>query len=163
NFMAEYLPNIVEVNYDDKKAVTPIGRLSYPALLEAKSYRGGVARFSANLKVLKTDVVQGGPQYEKWQQLLRAINTAKIEKFGHDKTKWPKTSGRFKSAIDDGAAPKHIERDPENKDYWIIKASSKKENQPEFIDRDMTKIAPRDTAIIKEKFKGGYYTRFYVQ
>lgn len=69
-----------KVEFEDKKVVTAMCRLSYPHLFVPKAYKDGDPKFSCSLLFNSDDDLS---------QLEIAAHNAAVEKWGSDKKQWP--------------------------------------------------------------------------
>lgn len=121
-----------------KKCTTPKFRVSFPNVFKAKSFKDQEAKFSITMLFdKKTDI----------SELRRAARNAIVEKFGEDKTKWPK---KLRMPFRDGDEEKEGVTGYEN--VIFVGASSK--TRPGVIDREKAPITEEDDA-----FYAGCYAR----
>jgi hypothetical protein len=107
---------------EQKKILTPNGRVSYPNLFKAKAgMDGGEEKYSIQLLF---------PKSADLSALKKAAHEAAVAKWGADKTKWPKMRSPFKDGNDKGGA--------DYKDMVYIDANSK--FKPAVVDKDVNDI-----------------------
>ncbi len=118
--------------------VTPVFRLSFPQLFEAKGFKGGEPKFSATM--LFDEAAQATPQFAA---LVAAAKAAAVEKWG-DKVptglRNPFRKGEEKPDLD-GYEPGMI----------FVKATAKEEFPPDIVDQKKQEIVLR-----KEVYAGCY-------
>lgn len=81
------------VNKDRHMVVTPVGRVSFPQLFEAKAYENDPKKFyRVDLIFDSKKDLQEAYEGKKVQtpSLVRAIKNAKVDFWGKEKSKWPK-------------------------------------------------------------------------
>ncbi len=116
----------------------PMGRVSFPAVFEPKSFKGQPAKYS---------LVLIWPEDTDLKELKRAAHNAAVEKHGKDKTKWPK---KFKMPFRSGDEER--EGQPEYAGSIFITASSKE--RPQVVDAKLQPITKED-----QSFYAGCYAR----
>ena len=101
-----------------KKVITPMFRASFPSIDEPQSYKGQPPKYKITMLFDKktTDM----------KDINRAIKNAKIEKFGADPARWPKS---LKSPIRDGDLKDDVAG---YAGCWFITATSK--SKPGLVD-----------------------------
>lgn len=125
-----------KMEIEKKKCMTPKARVSYPAVFEAKSFKGQPAKFSCVFIFdKKTDL----------KDLKRAAFNAAIEKWG-PKEKWPK---KLKMPFRDGNEDRPDT--PGYEDCTFITASSKQ--RPGVVDQQ------RNQLVTEDDFYAGCYAR----
>lgn len=123
-------------NIQAKKVITPEFRVSFPAVFTAKAFQNQEPKYSVvMLFSKKTDI----------SELKKAAMNAAAEKFGNDKTKWPKN---LKMPFRDGDEKADT---PGYKDTIFVTASSKQ--RPGLVDRS------RQAILSEEDFYAGCYAR----
>lgn len=116
---------------EKKKCLTPIFRLSFPALFTPKSIDGKQeAKYQATM-LFEKSVDLSKPADKQRTSLKHAAYNAAVEKWGADKAKWPKN---LRMPFRDGDE-KEFEGYPGN---IFVYASSKK--QPGIVDQGLRKI-----------------------
>ncbi len=115
--------------------VTPLFRLSFPQLFEAKSFQGGDAKFSLTMLF--------GPDADL-TELKAAAKAAAVEKWGADKI-----PSNFRNPFRDGAEKEHL--DGYDETITFIRATSSGDNPPELVDRAKNEIVSR-----KDLYAGCY-------
>jgi hypothetical protein len=113
---------------DATRVVTPVGRLSFPKIFKAESYKGQPAKFSASI------IFKGETDEDIAPELKKAVHAAKVKAWGEDKTKWPKKI----------VSPFHFgnEDKPDVDGYadsYYITASNK--HRPEVVNRQLEPIS----------------------
>lgn len=80
--MAKKLEKVTgrQVEFEDKKVLTGVFRLSYPALFKPKAYKDGDPKYSLTALFNSSDDLS---------QLEIAAHNAAVEKWGADKSQWP--------------------------------------------------------------------------
>ncbi len=125
-----------------KKCITPEFRVSWPSVFEAKAFEDQEAKFSITMLFdKKTDITA----------LKRACHNAAVEKWGSDKTKWPKSAeGRpLRMPFTDGDLKTDVEG---YAGTTVVKATSKQ--RPGVVDQQRHPITADDRT-----FYGGCYAR----
>ncbi len=110
-----------------KKCVTPQFRLSFPALAKPKAFQDQEPKYSLVMLFDADDA-------EALKPLKRAAFNAATEKWGEDKTKWPK---RLRWPFRDG------NEKPETQGYegkTFVSATSKASAQPGMVDQKLQAI-----------------------
>lgn len=74
---------------ETKKCVTHEFRVSFPQVFEAKSFQGAEPKFSL-VMLFPKNVDLGKPAAKQKNSLKSAAFNAAVEKWGSDRTKWPK-------------------------------------------------------------------------
>lgn len=127
-----------------KKVQTPIFRVSFPAVFEAKSFDGGAPKFSVSAI---WDPRRFTPAEQKlWQSMLDLADEVSLERF---KKKMADLPGNFKKALRDGAEKADLAGYGEG----LMFANLSSKMKPGLIDRDRTIITN------PEDFYPGCYAR----
>lgn len=116
--------------------VSPIGRLSYPHLFKPS---GNAKRPDAPKKYSCSLLVE---KDEDLSDITSAIKQAKIDKWGADKSKWPK---KLRSPIADGDGEDY-EDNPECHGHWVLKCSTGDEYRPVVADAKNRLLDEKDKA-----------------
>lgn len=120
---------MAKMNIADKKCITPPFRISFPALSKPKAFKDQEAKYS---------VVALIPDQTDITELKKCARNAIIEKWGEDKTQWPK---RLKTPFHDGnEKPDIVGYD----NTVFFTASAKKENQPGMVDQRLQAVLDVD-------------------
>lgn len=120
------------------KITTIVGRLSYPHLFKAQKINQKSttekAKYSATLLVPKDKDLTGTGPYPDFapRTFKGVIRNAKINRYGEDKTKWPKFT---ESPISDGDDPKYEGKDG-YKGCWVIKFSTNEDKPPVVVSNE---------------------------
>ncbi|CAB4169885.1 Protein of unknown function DUF2815 [uncultured Caudovirales phage] len=136
---------------DACRIITPEFRVSHPHVFKPQAMPGtnNAPKFSITMLFDKDSDLT---------PVKKAIHAAKVEKFGADKEKWPKS---IKSPVQDGDGEVGItkktgERKEGYDNTWVIKASTNEDQQPGVVDR-------QGKEILKDAdFYAGCYARAYV-
>jgi hypothetical protein len=107
--------------------VTPLFRLSFPQLFEAKSFQGGEAKYSLTMLF--------GPDADL-TELKEAAKAVAVEKWGADKI-----PGNLRSPFRSGSEKEHL--DGYDETITFIRATSSGDNAPELVDRAKEEIVSR--------------------
>lgn len=121
---------MTKITIEDKKVLTPKFRVSFPNLEKPKSFQGQDAKFSITMLF---------PKDIDLKELNRAAFKAKVEKWGKDKSKWPK---RLRTPFRDGDVDK-----PDMTGYpgcIFVTASAKEDNPPGMVDRQRERIDAKE-------------------
>ena len=118
---------------DVKKVVTPVFRLSFPALFEAKSMEGGKAKFGCSAvwhpkKFSEQDK-------KRWKAVRALLDEVSQERF---KKPWKDLPANFKKGLRDGAEKADLEGYGEG----TVFASITSMMRPGVIDKDKDPIGP---------------------
>lgn len=120
-----------------KKCTTPEFRASFPAVFKAKAFEDQEAKFSVTMLFPKNADLK--------ETLRRAAFNATVEKWGPDKTKWPKN---LRSPFRDGDDKDNL------KGYrGCIYVTATSKHQPGVIDRQKNEI------LAEADFYAGCYAR----
>ena len=104
--------------------LTPVFRLSFPQLFEAKSFQGSDAKFSLTMLFdNEADLTE----------LKAAAKAAAVEKFGADKI-----PANFRTPFRDGIEKEHL--DGYGEGVTFIRATSGADSAPELVDRGKNEI-----------------------
>jgi hypothetical protein len=126
-----------KMDIEKKKCLTPEFRVSYPAVFKAKSFDEQEAKFGLTMLFSKkTDLTA----------LKKAAFSAKVEKWGADKTKWPK---KLRSPFRDGAEREGTDGYGEN----VIFVAATSKTKPGLIDGKKNRLST------DEEFYAGCYAR----
>lgn len=126
---------------DPCRVITPVARLSFPALWEPASFKGQEGKFKASF------IFPGTEETDIPKELKNAVHAAKIKEWGDDKTKWPKKIvspfrfGNEDKPDVDGYA-----------DSIFITASNK--YRPEVVDKNLEPISKESGEL-----EAGHYVR----
>lgn len=132
---------MANVDIKAKKCTTPVFRASYPHLFKPNtSFEGQEPKFGITMLFPKNADLSG---------MKKAAQNALIEKWGSDKTKWPK---KLRNPFRDGDAEKDSE---EYKGVWFISATSKK--QPGVVNQQLEPIISESTD--SDGFYAGCFAR----
>lgn len=148
---------MVKMDIKLKKCTTPVGRVSFPNIDKARSYKPGQeAKFSVTFLFPtklgvdpKLDKINGG-KLPDLTAVKRAATNACIEQWGKDKTKWPKG---LDWPFRDGNEKKDLKG---YKDTITIKGGAKEINRPGLVDANRQKI------LDGSEFYAGCYGRMTV-
>ena len=110
------------------KIVTPECVACYVRLLQPEESLSGDMKYSVTLAIPKTENID---------QIQEAILNAIANKWGEDKSKWPKN---LKMPLRDGAE----KDDPWWHDKWFINASAKEDRKPGLVDAQLNPIVDAD-------------------
>jgi hypothetical protein len=127
-----------------KKVVTPVFRVSFPAVFEAKSFEGSAPKFS--VAAIWTPGLFTPKEKELWQGMIDLADEVSLERF---KKKMSDLPGNFKRAIRDGAE----KADLGGYGDGTMFANLSSKMRPGLIDRDRTPITDAD------EFYPGCYAR----
>lgn len=126
------------------KVVTPVFRVSFPAVFEAKSFDNGPPKFSVSAI---WDPSRFTPAEKKlWDAMIGLADSVSMERF---KKKMNDLPGNFKKAIRDGAEKADLAGYGEG----LLFANLSSKMKPGLIDRDRTPI------LSAEDFYPGCYAR----
>lgn len=135
----------------DQRIITPEFRVSFPHVFKAQAMPGtnNAPKFSVTMLFDKNS---------NMDLIKKAIHAAKVEKFGANKDKWPKT---IKGPVQDGDGEAGItkktgERMAGYENSWVVKASTNENQKPGVVDRDGQEI------IRESDFYAGCYARAYI-
>lgn len=127
-------------NKDRASAVTPVFRLSFPHLFKPSGMKGTPVethKYSITMLFEKGDDDGTKDANMKWFNDL--VRQARINKFGKDKDKWPKTLHPLKNSDNDGDSPKHVSKQG-YKEHWALKASTDQDHKPTVWDQNVKEI-----------------------
>lgn len=127
-----------------KKVVTPVFRVSFPAVFEAKSFDNGPPKFSVSAVWDPSRFTDA--EKKLWQGMLDLCDEVSLERF---KKKMGDLPGNFKKAIRDGAEKADLAGYGEG----LMFANLSSKMKPGLIDRDRTPI------LDAEDFYPGCYAR----
>jgi hypothetical protein len=121
-----------------QKAVltTPVFRVSFPQLFEAKAYGTGEAKFSVQAIF---DKKLEGAEREKMEAMVRLAEATAIEKFGEENFRKLRKLGKFKWPFRDG---EEKEFDGYGPDKVFMTLSTK--NPPGVIGRNKERVTVKD-------------------
>lgn len=133
-----------------KPVMTPVFRVSFPAVFEPKTVPGskGEPKYSITMLFKKTDDIS---------DLKKNVAEVLTEQFGPDKAKWPKFGvgpGLVRLPFRDGAEKDYQGYGPE---MLFITASNTAANKPGLVDPEVKPI------ISPNEFYGGCYARAKVR
>lgn len=129
-----------------KRYVTPVFRLSFPALFEAESYDGGPPKYG--LSAVWTPSKFSVADKARWQAILKALDEESLSRF---KKKWKDLPANFKRGIRDGAEKADMEGYGEGTRF----ASVTTKMRPGVIDAEKNKIAPEE-GNVEDVYPGCY-------
>ncbi len=125
------------IEKDPKRVVSPVGRVSFPMVFKAKAFEDQKAKFSCVLLFTKkTDL----------SKLIAAVDAAKADKWGSDKSKWPKS---LRSPFRDGDEKQDLGG---YEDTIYISASN--QHRPEVVGRNLEPITEES-----DEFYAGCFAR----
>lgn len=122
---------------DPCRVVTPVARVSFPNVYEAKAYEDSEPKFSCTL-LFKKNV--------DLSSLKKAVHAAKVKKWGSDETKWPK---KIRSPFNDGD-----EKEDLDGYEGMIYITATNRFKPQVVDRKLEPIAEES---------GDFYAGCYAQ
>lgn len=116
-----------------QRLITPEFRVSYPHLFKPNAIKqGDDEKYSVTMLFKKT---------QDLSKLKLAMDHAKIEMWGRDKTKWPKG---LLSPVSDGDSEQYLDDEGVTKEgyagHWVIKASSRASNKPGIVNEEAQPI-----------------------
>ena len=120
---------IRKVSKEDRekcKLVTPEFRAAYPHLFRPSAIENSAPKYSVTGLFPKTTDLSA---------IQKAMTSSKVAAFGPDKSKWPKIT----TPVTDGDSPKYEGKEG-YKGHWVIKFSTKEENKPTVVDKDLQPI-----------------------
>ena len=129
------------------KCWTPIFRVSFPSVHQAKSINNSDPKYSLQMiwpKIFVGDDEEAVENRKLMGLLKQAVLDCAIEKWGPDKAKWPKIRTPFR----DGA-----EKDLEGYGKDVIFAGATSKNRPGVVDQDVNPIVEPGA------FYGGCYAQ----
>jgi len=135
-----------KVDFEKVKCITPVFRLSFPQLHEAKSFNNSEPKYSIEMLIAKDVDLKKPADKQKYSMHQIAFN-AGVASWGADTSKWPKN---YKKPWRDGDTK--AERDGYAGHYYI-RASSKK--QPGMVDAARRKVLTD----VETVFYAGCYCR----
>ncbi len=118
---------------DVKKVVTPVFRLSFPALFEAKSMDDGKAKFSC-AAVWHPKKFSDGDK-KRWKAVMAILDDASMERF---KKHWKDLPANFKRGVRDGADKEDLEGYGAGTRFANLSSMMR----PGVIDKDKNPIGP---------------------
>ena len=118
-----------------KRYITPVFRLSFPALFEAESYDGGKPKFG--LSAVWTPSKFTESDKKRWKEMMGALNAESIARF---KKPWKELPANFKKGVRDGAEKPDLEGYGEGTRF----ASISTKMRPGVIDAGKNKIGPEE-------------------
>ncbi len=120
---------------DARRDVTPEFRVSFPHVFKAQAMPGtnNAPKYSVTMLFSKDDDLAS---------ITKMIHAAKVEKFGADKSKWPK---KIKSPVQNGdgeagIAKKTGKRMEGYANSWVLKASTGEDQAPGVVNRQGKEI-----------------------
>jgi len=122
-----------KANKSDKekcRVLTPEFRVSYPHVFKPQ----GMNNKPNSQK--KYSITMLFPKDADLGPIKEAMRQAKVQKFGEDKTKWPKG---LESPVTDGDSPKNADKEG-YAGHWAIKASSNEDQKPGVVDQNVEPI-----------------------
>lgn len=123
-----------------KKCITPEFRMSFPNLSEPKGFEGGEEKYGLTMLFEKAVDIKG---------LKQIVFNAISEKWGPDRTKWPKG---LRLPFRDGDTEENYKDKEGYAGCIFVRATSKR--QPGMVDKNLKPILNID-----EAFYGGCYAR----
>ena len=129
-----------------KKYVTPVFRLSFPALFEAESYDGGAAKYS--LAAIWTPGKFSEPDKKRWRAILGALDAESKKRFKKGLRELP---GNYKKGIRDGSEKADLEGYGDGTKF----ANLSTKMRPGVIGIDKEPISPEE-ANVDEIYPGCY-------
>ncbi len=117
------------------KLVTPVFRVSFPAVFEAKSFDGGAAKYSVSAVWDPSKFTAA--EAKQWQAILDLCDEVSMERF---KKKMSALPGNFKKAIRDGAEKADLAGYGEGKQFANLSSKMK----PGLIGLDRAPIMDAD-------------------
>lgn len=117
------------------KVVTPVFRVSFPVLFEAKSFDGGAAKFSVSAVWDPSRFT--AKEKQLWDEMVGLADAVSMDRF---KKKMNDLPGNFKKAIRDGAEKADLAGYGEG----LLFANLSSKMRPGIIDRDRTPITEAD-------------------
>lgn len=133
-----------KMDIEKKKCVTHKFRVSFPAVFKAKAFEDQDAKYSV-VMLFDKDVDLGTPADGQKISMKKAVFNAKVEKWGPDKSKWPK---KIRSPFRDGEE----RSDTDGYENCIFVTASSK-TQPGLVNRQLKPI------LDEEEFYAGCYAR----
>jgi hypothetical protein len=124
-----------KVDLQLRKVITPVFRVSFPAILKPKAFEGKEAEYSV-VMLFDKDIDLGKPAKGQKNSLKRAAFYAAVEKWGKDKTKWPRN---LKMPFRDGEEKSDVDG---YEGTIFITARSK--TQPNLVDQRLRPITSED-------------------
>ena len=118
-----------------QRYVTPVFRLSFPALFEAESYDGGPPKFG--LSAVWTPAKFSDMDKKRWKAILQALNAESQSRF---KKPWKELPANIKRGLRDGAEKADMEGYGEGTRF----ASVSTKMRPGVIDASKNKIGPEE-------------------
>lgn len=127
-----------------KRVITPVFRVSFPSVFEAKSFDGGAPKFSVS--AVWDPAKFTAKEKALWDQMMGLADEASLERF---KKKMNDLPGNFKKAIRDGAEKADLAGYGDGTFFANLSSKMK----PGVIDRDQSPITNPD------EFYPGCYAR----
>lgn len=118
-----------------KRYITPVFRLSFPALFEAESFNNGPAKFG--LSAVWTPSKFTESDKKRWKEMMGALNAESIARF---KKPWKELPANIKRGVRDGAEKGDMEGYGEGTRF----ASVTTKMRPGVIDAGKNKIGPEE-------------------
>ena len=118
---------------DVKKTVTPVFRLSFPALFDAKSMDDGKPKFGCS--AVWTPGKFSDQDKKRWRAMKALLDDASREKF---KKPWKELPANFKKGLRDGAEKAELEGYGEGTRFANLTSLMR----PGVVDRDRQPIGP---------------------